>query len=280
MASDGGPETPGQGEAGERVPGLAARLELAVAVARAAGEATLEHFGSRHAAVEAKADGSPVTIADREAERLVRERVEAAFAGDAILGEEFGEREGSSGWRWIVDPIDGTTSFVHGVPLYGTLLAVEHRAEPVIGVIEMPALRERVWAGRGRGAWWSRGGGEATAARLSGESRLAGAAVCTTALEYFPPGGEGLLGRLSGRCGVLRGWSDCYAHLLLATGRIDAVVEPLVRRWDVGAIAAILAEQGGRYTDWAGRESIDDAKGLASNGLVHEELLALVSGWA
>ena len=127
---------------------------LALAAAREAGQITLEYFRRDDLDVERKADDSPVTVADRRAEEHLRSRIAAAFAGDAILGEEMPERPGSSPFRWILDPIDGTKSFIHGVPLYGTLVGVEHEGEPVLGVIRIPALDECVYAARGQGAWY------------------------------------------------------------------------------------------------------------------------------
>jgi len=136
---------------------LAERLSFAVAIAREAGHSTLERFQDAALEIVQKGDGTPVTEADRAAERLLRERIMERYPDDGVLGEEEAEREGSSGYRWILDPIDGTRSFVHGVPLFGTLVGLEHGDEPVVGVIEQPALDERVFAARGLGATWQRG---------------------------------------------------------------------------------------------------------------------------
>lgn len=254
------------------------RLEFARAAAREAGRGTLSLFGSRHLRVECKADGSPVTHADRRCEQALRTSIERAFPDDAILGEELPPVSGSSGVRWIIDPIDGTKSFVHGVPLYATLLAAEHNGEPILGVIVLPALDEMVWAGRGRGAWHQTGSGPTGPARVSGVDALGDACVCTTSMRYFQDEGLGAVyERLSLRCGLVRGWSDAYAHVLVATGRADAVVEPMVHVWDVAPMATIMAEAGGRFAGWSGASDITEHRCIASNGRVHDELLALVN---
>ena len=165
------------------LPGVSRELVFALAAAREAGALTLEYFGSDRLDTETKGDGSPVTRADREAEGLLVARIRAAFPGDGILGEESGETRGTTGRRWILDPIDGTKSFVHGVPLYGTLVALEAEGRPLVGVVCLPALREAVFAARGEGAFWTRdlGGRETTIpARVSAVDRLDRALFCTT----------------------------------------------------------------------------------------------------
>ena len=136
---------------------MTSRLVLALQIAREAGKITLEYFRREDLEVERKGDDSPVTAADRRAEEHLRSRIAEAFAHDAVVGEELTDRPGNSPFRWIVDPIDGTKSFIHGVPLYGTLIGIEHEGEPVAGVIHMPALDECVYASRGNGAWYVAG---------------------------------------------------------------------------------------------------------------------------
>ena len=143
------------------------RLDAAVATAREAGELILRYYQNPELAVEQKADDSPVTVADREAEQLIRERINLAFPDDAVLGEEFGEQPGTSGWRWILDPVDGTKSFIHGVPLFGTLIGVEKDGRAEVGVCRMPALDEMAYAASGHGCWWQQGDAEPVAARVS-----------------------------------------------------------------------------------------------------------------
>src|SRR5688572_7825905 len=196
---------------------LRPRLEFAVEAAREAGRLTLDWFNTSALAVERKRDGTPVTAADRAAEKRLLDLIARRFPDDGVLGEEFGETEGASGYRWILDPIDGTKSFVHGVPLYGTLVAVEdlRRREAVVGVIEMPALGsgagggERVYAARGMGAFHSIGNAAPAPARVSAVSRLADAMYVTTSLDYFSAGGVArVMAAMQRACAATRGWSD------------------------------------------------------------------------
>ncbi len=255
------------------------RLDAALEFARAAGELTLEYFGGSGFEVSTKRDGSQVTTADRGAETLLRERIDAAFPDDGILGEEFGEKASANGWRWVLDPIDGTVSFVHGVPLYGTLVACEYTNETQVGVIHMPALGETVYASAGRGAWQvPKPGAEPTRAQVSATGEIGDAMMCTTAFGYFRQAGtEAALGELYSRFGKTRGWSDCYAHVLCATGRIDAVVEPVLHPWDIAPMQVIYPEAGGRITDWRGCRGSHHPTGLATNGRFHDELVALLA---
>ncbi|MFG0259912.1 MAG: inositol monophosphatase family protein [Phycisphaerales bacterium JB041] len=254
-------------------------LDAALAFAREAGELTLGYFGGSAFEVTTKRDGTKVTTADRGAEQLLRARIEAAFPEDGILGEEFGEKASVSGWRWVLDPIDGTVSFVHGVPLYGTLVACESQGRTPVGVIHMPALGETVYASEGEGAWHvARPGAAPAAARVSMVEEIGDAAMCTTSFEYFQQAGvEGSLATLLERFGTTRGWSDCYAHVLCATGRIDAVVEPVLNPWDIAPMQVIYPEAGGRATDWRGREGAYHPDGIATNGRLHDALLEMLT---
>lgn len=248
-------------------PDVQARMEAALRFARQAGDLTLRHFRAAGLRAEGKADGSPVTVADRGAEELLRGLIAREFPRDGILGEEFGEQQGESGYRWILDPIDGTQSFVCGVPLYGTLVGVERAGRAVAGVIHMPALRETAWAGQGGGAWYASGedGFERpTRARASDTTDLRAAVFATTGPAGFRTiGREGVLRRLERTCRVARGWSDCYALLLVATGRIDLCVEPVMHLWDCAGPSAVLSEAGAVYADWSGEETIHATTGLA-----------------
>ncbi len=254
------------------------RLGFAVELAMLGGRSTLDRFGGRHLDAEAKGDGSPVTIADRTAEQIMRERIARAYPDDAVIGEEFGASPGTSPYAWVLDPIDGTKSFIHGVPMYGTLVACVREGRSVVGVCFMPALEEIVYGAVGCGAWHRVGSGPARKAKVSSCAMLQDATLCTTGLEYFrQAGADGAFGRLVDEVALVRGWSDCYAHVLLATGRIDAVVEPVIKIWDIAHLPVILDEAGGRYTNWCGKVDLDSPTGLASNGQVHEELLKLLT---
>ena len=264
--------------------GLQERLDAAHDMARAAGDILRHYFASQNFSVEDKADGSPVTTADREAEASIRSAIDVAFPGDGLLGEEYGESEAQSttGYRWVIDPIDGTIAFVHGVPLLGTLIGIEYDNAPLAGLIEMPMLHERAWALRGSGAWHQVGDAKPVQAMVSTTTSLDQSMVCTTSFDYYREHGypEAYVA-LGHACRRTRGWNDCYSELLLCTGRIDAVVEPELKRWDIGAIIPILQEAGGRYSDWSGQHVGDPGtpRGIASNGHLHDELVHLLKAW-
>jgi histidinol phosphatase-like enzyme (inositol monophosphatase family) len=249
---------------------------LALLAAREAGAITLKYFQGDNYAVELKRDQSPVTIADRQAEQLLRERIAAAFPADAILGEEFPERPGDSGYRWILDPIDGTKSFISGVPLYGALVGLEFEARSVAGVIHLPALGETVYAAKGTGAWFVRSDRPAVPARVSRTTRLADSLFCTSEIRSFAKSGRReAFDRFDGACRLARTWGDCYGYLLVATGRADVMVDPLMNVWDCAALQPIVEEAGGTFTDWQGEPTIYGGEAVATNGVLAEEALAI-----
>jgi histidinol phosphatase-like enzyme (inositol monophosphatase family) len=262
-APGGGPPPPTAGPPVER-----ALLDIAVDVARAAGEATLRWFQAADLAVDSKADGTPVTAADRAAERLVRERLAERFPADGILGEEEPESQGTSGRRWIVDPIDGTKAFTRGVPLYSTLLALDDEHGPALGVIVLPALGQAVYAGRGLGCWM-----DGAPARVSTTAALDGSYLTASGYTHWDDGA--LLAVKHAGC-HLRTWGDGYGYALVATGRADAMVDPTVELYDVAPMPVILAEAGGRFTSLDGRPGAAGGSGVATNGLLHDELLGLL----
>ncbi len=262
---------------------LQERLDLAVDLARRAGASTLRYFRSADLVVDRKADDSPVTRADREAEELIREALDAACPGDAVVGEELGSKEGSTGYRWYVDPIDGTESFVRGVPLFGTMIALAHADEPVAGAIVFPALGELVYAGNGLGTWFATGVhavGEPIApmaAHVSEVASLDDAAVSITGFDTFAEAGvTAALARLAARRGPTRGWSDCYGHYLVATGRVDAMIDPVMSVWDNAPLQPIIQEAGGRFTDLRGQVTVHGGSAVSINGLLHDAVLRLL----
>ncbi len=255
---------------------LAVRLAAALEIARAGGDVGLHYFRSQRFNIETKADGSPVTVADKETEQHLRRAIEGVFPDDGILGEEFPEKPGTSGFRWVIDPIDGTASFIHGVPLYGVLIGVEREMRSVVGVVHMPVLDETVFAARGQGAYFAERGGEARPTSVTRTPALKNATVCVTGFEYFAKAGrEGLILDLGKACRRMRGWSDCYGHVLVATGRVDAVVEAVMNPWDSAASIVVVEEAGGRYTGFNGVASAHERDAIISNGLIHDELLKL-----
>jgi len=258
-------------------PDYTARLELALAAAREAGKITLEHFRRDDLEVQRKGDDSPVTAADREAEEHLRRRIAEAFPSDGIVGEELPERQGTSGYRWILDPIDGTKSFIHGVPLYGTLVAVEHDTQSVVGVILIPALGECVYAAAGQGAWYVSGDASRRRAKVSECPRLADALFLTSEVRNFDQvGRRDAYDRLQAAARLTRTWGDCYGYLMVATGRAELMVDPVMNVWDAAALLPILEEAGGRFTDWQGRRSIRSGQGIATNRRLLDQVLAIV----
>lgn len=258
---------------------LARRLAVALDAVAVASAATLERFCDPSLAVDLKADSSPVTEADRAAEAILKGRLLDAFPADSFLGEESGSVTGNSGYEWIVDPIDGTKSFVRGVPLFAMLVGCRREGQGVLGVIAIPALGERVHATLGGGAWHRPAGGRPDAlqpARVSART-LSESLWCTSAATAFAERGrDDARERLDRSCGLSRTWGDGYGYLLVATGRAEIMVDPLMNAWDAAAVEPVIREAGGRFTDWEGRNRIDSGDGLATNGLIHEEVLRLL----
>jgi histidinol-phosphatase len=249
-------------------------LAFAVETAWQAGQLTLGYFqtGLRP---DLKADESPVTVADREAEQLIRERIGSAYPGHAVAGEEYGEQAGSkSSFRWLIDPIDGTRSYVRGVPLYAVLLALEVDGEVQVGVAHFPALGEMVAAATGEGCWWN-----GRRARVSEVSHWREAVVAFTDTVAFAPYGRAAAWERFQACGAtLRGWSDAYGHMLVATGRAEVMLDPIMNAWDCGPFAVILREAGGYFGDWQGQRTIYGHEALSCNAALLEQALALVAG--
>ncbi|MCL2305748.1 MAG: histidinol-phosphatase [Planctomycetaceae bacterium] len=253
------------------------RLELAKRIAREAGELTLRYFYRADLAVDRKEDRTPVTAADRGAEELLRRRIEEAFPDDAILGEEFPVKAGTSGYRWILDPIDGTKSFIHGVPIYSTLIGVERERESLIGVIALPALGEMLWAEKGGGTWWeSSRFAEPKRAQVSQKERLDESLFLTSEVISFDQyGRRDVYTQLERDALLTRTWGDAYGYYLVATGRAELMVDPKMSLWDAAPLQIIMEEAGGVFTDWKGNRTIFHEEGVASNGRFHEQVIEL-----
>lgn len=253
-----------------------ARLKLAIDVGLAAGEVTLKYFGKKNFDVEWKADASPVTVADREAETILRSKIQAAFPEDGIVGEEFDNVAGSSGYRWILDPIDGTKSFIHGVPLYGTMIGVEFDGRSVVGMVLFPGLSEYIYASVGQGAWHVRANGEPERAKVSNTKQLDKSLFCATSVAAFATLNRGeAFQQLLDTAQLTRTWGDCYGYLLVATGRAEVMIDPAMNVWDAAALQPIMEESGGTFTDWNGEPTIHNNEGVATNSHVLEEVLAI-----
>src|SRR3990172_1603966 len=248
-------------------------LEIASVFAEEAGRITLKYFQGRFD-VDTKSDASFVTTADREAEAFVRDAIESRFPGDGIIGEEFGELRPQARRRWIIDPIDGTFAFVHGVPFYGVLIGVEEDGEPLLGVIHVPPLGETAADARGEGCYW-----RGRRAQVSQTAGLEDALVLTTEMNLTgDPARSVALGRVLSAAGPARTWGDCYGYVLVATGRADVMIDPAMHVWDCAALLPVIEEAGGRFTDWRGQRTIRGGDSVATNGLLHAEVLALLRG--
>ncbi len=253
------------------------RLLAAVRFAVEAGQQTLERFCQTDLQVEKKTDRSPVTVADKDAELLLRERIQQAFPGDAIVGEEFEDVDGNTEYRWILDPIDGTKSFICGVPLYATLVGVEFGQESKIGVIYVPALDELVFAEVGAGAGYLQGDSELSVPRVSSTALLAESCFVTSQVStYYEANRGNQYLALEKQAYITRTWGDAYGYLLVATGRAELMVDPIMNVWDAAAILPVMVESGGTFTDWAGAATIHGGEGIGTNGAVLEEVLSVL----
>jgi histidinol-phosphatase len=251
--------------------GLKELLDFGVEAARAAGEITSRYF-RREVATRLKGKDNFVTQADLEAEEFLRREISERFPEDAIVGEEGGERAGSTGRRWIIDPIDGTYSFVHGVPFYGVLLGCEVDGEPAVGVVNMPALGEMVYAAKGLGCFWN---GEP--ARVSRTEKLEDALLLSTDFGSCARYGFGEPAEeLQRRAAQRRTWGDCYGYVLVATGRADVMLDPAMNVWDCAALLPVLEEAGGTFTDWQGRRTIHSGNAVGTNGVLFGEVMRII----
>ena len=257
------------------------RLDLATAIAREAGAVTLELFRTDRLEMERKGDGSPVTVADRRAEQLLRERIAARFPDDAILGEEFPEKSGTSGVQWVLDPIDGTKSFITGVPLYTTLIAVLVDGEPAAGVIHAPVTSETAWARLGGGTWYQDGDKPARRVRVSDTATLDEATFVTSEVLTFTSERERdarhVYDRLQGACRLTRTWGDGYGYILVATGRADIAIDPVMNLWDAAAPMPVILEAGGVFTDWQGKPTAHSGDVMATNPHLAPQVLEILA---
>lgn len=254
------------------LPDLRPLLDFATEAAYTAGRLTLGYYQNAPT-TERKSDHSPVTIADRAAEQHLRDRIQRFWPDHAIHGEEFGQHHADSPFKWVIDPIDGTQSFIHGVPFYGTLLALLHNDQPIVGVIYHPALEEMVAAAQGLGCYFN-----GRLAHVSATTTLADAALLTSTLNYFDKLGKAAAWqRLVNATEIQRTWGDCYGYTLVATGRADIMVDPIMEIWDAAPLQVIIEEAGGRFTDWQGVPTIHHRECIATNGHLHTAVLAEVT---
>ncbi len=248
---------------------LDARIAPAMELARLTGDIALGHYRSR-LDVETKADGSPVTIADRAAETAAREWVRRYFPEDGVLGEEFGEERPGAPRRWIIDPIDGTKSFVRGVPLWGSLVALCEGERVLAGAACFPAVGELVAAAPGAGCWWN-----GSRSFVSSVAAIDSATVVTTDSRFNErPDRRAAWDRIAGASAIARSWGDCFGYLMVATGRAELMCDAILSPWDAAALYPIVREAGGVFTDWDGRDTAFGGSAVATNQALAADLRA------
>ena len=250
-------------------------LDFAMQTAWDAGQLTLGYYqtGVRP---DFKADESPVTVVDRQAEELIRSRITQRFPNHALVGEEYGGQDQTAGQshRWIIDPIDGTRSFIRGVPLYAVLIGLEIEGQSRVGVAHFPALGEMIAAADGLGCWWN-----GRPARVSTISRLKDGVVAHYDAAAFVQYGKGQAWeRIKQAGGYRAGWCDAYGYLLVATGRAELMLDPVMDVWDCAPWPPILQEAGGYYGDWQGRPTIYGGESIATTQTLLPEVLRLLNG--
>lgn len=250
-------------------PTLPNLLAVAMEAAYLAGKRTLAYFNTG-VVPDLKADHTPVTVADREAERVLRERIARDFPHHAILGEEEGETNGDASFRWILDPIDGTKAFVAGVPLYGVLVGVEVEGAARVGVIYLPALGDMIAGADGLGCTWN-----GRLCRVSPVDRLKDALVVTSSITRCQERSDAF-DRLAAQTRLQRTWGDAFGYALVATGRAEIMLDPAISVWDCAPMLPILREAGGRFADWNGSETIHGSDAFATNAALYEPVLEVL----
>lgn len=247
-------------------------LDFAVETAYQAGQLTLGYF-QRGISADFKGDDSPVTLADKEGEALIRSRIEKTYPEHGMLGEEFGDSGEGASHRWLIDPIDGTKSFMRGVPLYGVLLALEIEGRIEVGVAYFPGVGDMVYAASGEGCYWN-----GRRCQVNDTARLERAFVSFTDVRGFDKYGRGeAWKRLQETTYYNVGWSDAYGHMLVATGRCDLMLDPIMNPWDCGPFPVLLREAGGYAGDWSGNETVYADEMISTTKHLLPQVLALVS---
>ncbi|HZZ41823.1 MAG TPA: inositol monophosphatase family protein [Tepidisphaeraceae bacterium] len=245
-------------------------LNIAIDAAYLGGRRALSYFRT-NIEIETKRDNTPVTIADREAEALIRDYITKYYPTHSILGEEQGATPGDADYRWIIDPIDGTKSFVCGVPLWGVLIGVEVKGEVVAGAVYIAAEDSMISAARGLGCTWN-----GRTARVSKISSLEDATIsCTSPSSAIKR--SDAYEKIASRAKLTRGWGDCYGHILVATGRADVMLDPAMNPWDCAPLLPILQEAGGSFTTWSGQPTIWGKDAVSTNGALQKPILEILA---
>lgn len=238
----------------------------------------LDGFQNPRIVSERKKDGSEVTEIDRRVEELVCKKIMQEFPGESIVGEEFGQVEGQTDFTWYVDPIDGTRSFVSGVPLFGSMIGIVQGQQSLLGYIELPALGESISAYQGGGAYWqSSFGREKQRCQVSSVAEVSEALFCTSSRDYFREAQcVEDYDLLASQSHTTRGWGDCYGHILVATGRADFMVDPLCADWDSVPLQVIIEESGGVFSDYRGERSCMGKSMVSANPQLHSKVMQLL----
>ena len=256
---------------------LADDLAVAQVLAAEADLIAIDRYRAQDLDVQLKPDRTQVTDGDTRVEKMIRAHLAEARPQDAILGEE-GGATGSASRTWIVDPIDGTSNFVRGVPIWGSLIALTIDGVPEVGVVSAPALGLRWWAATGHGAWRQEHGGEPRRIQVSGIADLADATLVYNSLKGWDDAGRlEQLVDFSRAVGRTRAFGDLWSYMLLAEGAVDVVGEFDLKPWDIAALVPIVREAGGTLTDADGADTITSGSVLATNGVLHAEAVARVA---
>lgn len=247
-------------------------FDFALHIAKQAGDNTLKYF-RQDFEIETKSDDSPVTIADKSTEELLRAEIEKRFPDDGIIGEEFGRTESKSGRTWVLDPIDGTKSFVRGFPAYGNMISLIEGEHSLLGVVHFAAMNETVAAYRGGGCFYN-----GAPCRVSNVDSAAKATLLSS--DFRDIGrrwGDRAMLALFRQTGLQRTWGDCYGYLMLATGRADIMIDAELKIWDVAAILPIVEEAGGRCGTAEGESHVNVPYLIAANGAIHDEVIKIIN---
>lgn len=243
-----------------------------IELAQRSGDFIRPYFGNRDLAIETKADASPVTVADRGAEELMRTLIAKHFPQHGIIGEEFGNDRADADWVWVLDPIDGTKSFMSACPLFGTLIALLHRGQPVLGAIHQPILRQLI-LGDGRTTLLN-----GRPMRVRATDKLSDATVLTSDVLNLGKYQNGAAcDRLVAQAKLYRTWGDCYGYLLLASGWADVMLDPIMNPWDIAALVPVVTGAGGVITDWRGNNAMKGDSIVAATPGLHAQVLATLN---
>ncbi len=246
-------------------------LEEATDIVEDASEICLSYF-RQAILIESKPDGTPVTIADKKTEEFIRLELEKAFPSHGILGEEFGNKDLDAEFVWTIDPIDGTRSFISGIPLFGTLVGLLHRGEPVVGIMVLPALGETYMGAKGLGAYC-----DGIQLHISQKACLDNAFISIGDVGAFEDAGKKhFLHSLIDKTDTVRGYTDCFGHAQVLRGAVDAMVDPIVSIWDIAPLACLVKEAGGQYFAMNGEETIRAKSFITCGPNLKNEILAWV----